>query len=77
MCSGHAEIQGESFHFSSVVCARQAYLLEDRLCFAPDGGASGGSGGAVTKYIPLDRIPVRGMPRGYLPSPGIAPVDPR
>lgn len=57
----------------------QAYLLEDRLCFAPDAAPQGGSGcnAGATKYVPLERIPVRARPRGYMPSPGIAPVDPR
>ena len=58
----------------------QAYLLADRLCFAPAAAPPGGpdtTSGGVTRYVPLERIPVRGRPRGYSPSPGIVPVAPR
>jgi hypothetical protein len=56
----------------------QAYLLADHLCFAPETAPPGAADVAgVTKCVPLERIPVRGRPRGYSPSPGIAPVDPR
>lgn len=51
----------------------QVYLLDDRLVFAP---AEPHDSGAL-RYFPLDRIPVRGMPRGFQPRPGIALVENR
>ncbi len=51
----------------------QVYLLGDKLVFVvPDDHESG-----ALRYFPLDRIPVRGMPRGFKPRPGIALVENR
>ncbi|KAK9827973.1 hypothetical protein WJX81_003531 [Elliptochloris bilobata] len=38
------------------------FLLDDRLCYADTPGAA-----PNTRYLPLDRIPVRALPRGYGP----------
>lgn len=48
------------------------YLKDDRLCYTPDPGGPGG-----VRYIPLDRIPLRALPRGYGPKIGIMLVDSR
>lgn len=71
------QVQGIDF-YKILLFPLQAYLLADRLCFTPETAPLGAADGeGVTKYVPLERIPVRGRPRGYSPSPGIAPVDPR
>ncbi|GAB4821886.1 hypothetical protein N2152v2_008932 [Parachlorella kessleri] len=48
------------------------YLKDDRLCYTPDPGGSEG-----VRYIALDRIPLRPLPRGYGPKIGITIVDSR
>ena len=51
--------------------SRFAYLTADRLCYTPDPDAES------VRYIPLDRIPVRALPRGYGPKLGVAAVEDR
>ena len=51
--------------------SRFVYLTEDRLCYTPDPEAES------VRYIPLDRIPVRALPRGYGPKLGVAAVEDR
>ena len=48
-----------------VLCV-QYYLQCDRLCYVPEPIADP----QVVQYIPLDRIPVRPLPRGYNPLVG-------
>ena len=48
----------------------QVWLLQDRLCYGPVSGS-----GNNIDYIPLDRITVRPLPRGYKPRIGVARVD--
>lgn len=48
----------------------QVWLLQDRLCYGPVSGS-----GNDIHYIPLDRITVRPLPRGYKPRIGVASVD--
>lgn len=48
----------------------QVWLLQDRLCFAPLPIS-----GDTTSYIPLDRITVRPLPKGYRPNIGVALND--
>ena len=45
----------------------QVVLAADRLCYAasPDPEEE-------ARYIPLDRVPVRAMPRGYAPDIGVS-----
>ena len=50
---------------------RFVYLTADRLCHTPDPGAGS------ARYLPLDRIPVRALPRGYGPKLGVALVEDR
>lgn len=62
------------------------YLKADRLCYTDDPGgaasspgasATTGSGGSSVRYVPLDRIPVRPLPRGYGPKIAVTLVDHR
>ena len=48
----------------------QFYLLDDRLCYthAP-------SSGQVVRYLPLDRIPVRPLPRHYGPHISVSKIS--
>ncbi|KAK9863169.1 hypothetical protein WJX84_006220 [Apatococcus fuscideae] len=65
----HARHKGAFTHWSKQL----VYLLEDKLVFVvPETHDTG-----AVRYFPLDRIPVRGMPRGFQPRPGIAIVDNR
>lgn len=48
---------------------RFVYLTADRLCYTPDPDAPG------VRYLAVDRIPVRALPRGYGPKLGVALVD--
>lgn len=48
---------------------RWVYLTADRLCYTSDPTVDG------VRYIPLDRIPVRALPRGYGPKIGVAQLD--
>ena len=50
----------------------QFYLLDDRLCYYAGGGDEGD-----IHYLPLDRIPVRALPRGYDPQIGVTLIDDR
>ena len=50
----------------------QFYLLDDRLCFTAEPGKVDD-----VRYIPLDRIPVRALPRGYGPQIGVSVVEDR
>ena len=50
-------------------CA-QVWLLQDRLCYVPITSA-----GKSIQYIPLDRITVRPLPRGYQPCIGVQHID--
>jgi len=48
------------------------FLLDDRLCYADGPGAA-----PDARYLPLDRVPVRPLPRGYGPRAGVALLDAR
>jgi hypothetical protein len=50
----------------------QFTLLPDRLCYEDAPGVR-----AEVQYMPLDRVPVRAMPRGYKPAIGVALIDER
>lgn len=50
----------------------QVVLAADRLCYAASPDAS-----AEARYIPLDRVPVRAIPRGYHPDVGASLVEDR
>lgn len=50
----------------------QVVLAADRLCYAPSPDPE-----EEARYIPLDRVPVRAMPRGYAPGIGAGLVDDR
>ena len=54
---------------------RYVYVLADRLCYTPDPGANGAP--SPVRYLPLDRIPVRALPRGYGPKLGVTVVEDR
>ena len=56
----------------SLSCELQCTLLPDRLCYEDAPGAR-----AEVKYMPLDRVPVRAMPRGYKPAIGVALIAER
>ena len=47
----------------------QVWLLQDRLCYAVSGA------GDLISYIPLDRITVRPLPRGYYPCIAVMSSD--
>lgn len=51
---------------------RFVYLTSDRLCYTPDPEAGG-----PVRYLSVDRIPVRALPRGYGPKLGVALVEDR
>lgn len=53
---------------------RYVYVLADRLCYTPDPGAGEAS---PVRYLPMDRIPVRALPRGYGPKLGVTLVEDR
>lgn len=53
---------------------RYVYVLADRLCYTPDPGAGEAS---PVRYLPMDRIPVRALPRGYGPKLGVTVVEDR
>lgn len=50
----------------------QFYLLQDRLCYAKVSHTS-----QDAHYIPLDRVTVRPLPRGYAVRIGISSIDSR
>ena len=50
----------------------QVFLLDDRLCYADGPGAA-----PDARYLPLDRVPVRPLPRGYGPRAGVTLLDAR
>lgn len=50
----------------------QFYLLDDRLCYTDEPGKV-----EDVRYIPLDRIPVRALPRGYGPQIGVNVIEDR
>lgn len=54
---------------------RYVYVSADRLCYTPDPDAD--SGLCPVRYLPLDRIPVRALPRGYGPKLGVTLVEDR
>lgn len=54
---------------------RFVYVLADRLCYTPDPGPN--STPTPVRYLPLDRIPVRALPRGYGPKLGVTVVEDR
>lgn len=51
--------------------SRFLYLTADRLCYTADPTADS------VRYLPLDRIPVRALPRGYGPKLGVSLVEDR
>lgn len=51
--------------------SRFLFLTADRLCYTADPDADS------VRYLPLDRIPVRALPRGYGPKLGVALVEDR
>lgn len=51
--------------------SRFVFLTADRLCYTPDPDVEG------VRYLPLDRIPVRALPRGYGPKLGVTIVEDR
>eukprot|EP00887_Chlorella_sp_A99_P006398 scaffold3.g6398.t1 len=48
---------------------RWVYLTADRLCYTSDPTVDG------VRYVPLDRIPVRALPRGYGPKIAVCQLD--
>ncbi len=50
----------------------QFYLLDGRLCYTDEPGKV-----EDVRYIPLDRIPVRALPRGYGPQIGVTVTEDR
>ena len=48
------------------------FLLDDRLCYADAPGAAPNA-----RYLPLDRVPVRALPRGYGPHVGVTVLEDR
>lgn len=48
----------------------QVYLLDDRLCYTNNPSSS-----ESVKYLPLDRIPVRPLPRHYGPQIGVSRIS--
>ena len=48
----------------------QFTLFPDRLCYEDTPGIR-----AEVQYLPLDRVPVRAMPRGYKPAIGVSMID--
>ncbi len=47
------------------------HCAADRLCYTADPEAEG------ARYLPLDRIPVRALPRGYGPKLGVTLIEDR
>ena len=56
----------------SLLHCLQFYLLDDRLCYTDEPGKV-----EDVRYIPLDRIPVRALPRGYGPQIGVTVLEDR
>ena len=50
---------------------RFVWVTADRLCYTPDPDVEG------VRYLPMDRIPVRALPRGYGPRLGVTLVEDR
>ena len=50
---------------------RFVWVTADRLCYTPDPDVEG------VRYLPMDRIPVRALPRGYGPKLGVTLVEDR
>ena len=48
----------------------QCYLLDDRLCYTNNPSTN-----ESVKYLPLDRIPVRPLPRHYRPRIGVSRIS--
>lgn len=46
------------------------FLLHDRLCYADAPGAA-----PSARYLPLDRVPVRALPRGYGSHVGVTVLE--
>lgn len=59
-------------HTCSLLHCLQFYLLDDRLCYTDEPGKV-----EDVRYIPLDRIPVRALPRGYGPQIGVTVIEDR
>lgn len=55
-----------------IITCLQFYLLDDRLCYTEEPGKI-----EDVRYIPLDRIPVRALPRGYGPQIGVTVIEDR
>ena len=70
-CVTHVEC---SVHITAcrVLFCLQFYLLDDRLCYTDEPGKV-----EDVRYIPLDRIPVRALPRGYGPQIGVTVIEDR
>lgn len=52
--------------------AVQFFLLDDRLCYSAEQDDC-----HDVRYVPLDRIPVRALPRGYGPQIGVTVIEDR
>lgn len=63
------------YYYSRPPPPSQFYLLNDRLCYTTPPSCP--TAPTRVRYWPLDRIPVRPLPRGYAPAPGIAAVRDR
>ena len=61
-----------STHTCLIIACLQFYLLDDRLCYTVEPGKV-----EDVRYIPLDRIPVRALPRGYGPQIGVTVIEDR
>ena len=59
-------------HSCLITSCLQFYLLDDRLCYTDEPGKV-----EDVRYIPLDRIPVRALPRGYGPQIGVTVIEDR
>jgi len=56
---------------TEVICS-QFTLFPDRLCYEDLPGCP-----AEVHYLPLDRVPVRAMPRDYRPAIGVSMIEDR
>ena len=56
----------------AAVPAMQFFLLDDRLCYSAQQEDC-----HDVRYVPLDRIPVRALPRGYGPQIGVTVIEDR
>lgn len=65
-------LEFDNTHIVRLLDRVQVVLAADRLCYAasPDPEEE-------ARYIPLDRVPVRAMPRGYAPDIGVSPYQDR